>query len=459
MTITLISKMLSIAIVLCVLFVIYGFMSKLSLTFLGFTSSTKLTSLSGPPVHQWNFENATLFLPGITNRLYRQEVYSRAARHHSRHLHGPKKYHVTRRQQQINHSFRRVCYYTVPSEEWPFLQPGQIDVSLCTHIIIGFAKISGGLLAPVGEKDEVIYKEVIELKKLAPELKILLSVGGASNDLGFHSVIETLEDREEFAVNSAKYLIKMGFDGIDVDWEFPAWYRPFEERFMFQMLLQELYYVYKNPLYNLTISVAVAASKSIIDRSYRVAQMAKYVDFVSLMGYDFHSFKWYLPLTGHNSPLYPRSDEWNMFSTVNLNWTSFYWVQLGMPREKIVIGLPTYGQTYQLYNPNFHGLYAPAIGAGTVGIGGQISYPVVCQFLANGGIREFDAESRVPFAYHKRSWISYDDEQSLEEKAKWIRSNYFGGVMVFDLNCDDYNNICGNNTFPLIKSILRGLTT
>ena len=70
----------------------------------------------------------------------------------------------------------------------------------------------------------------------------------------------------------------------------------------------------------------------------------------------------------------------------------------------------------RLYNPSFHGLYAPAIGAGTVGMGGQISYPVVCQFLANGGIREFDGDSRVPFAYHKRSWISYDDEQSLEEK-------------------------------------------
>lgn len=240
-----------------------------------------------------------------------------------------------------------MCYYTVPTDEWPDLRPSHIDVSLCTHIIIGFAQISGGLLTPIGDKDEIIYKEVIGLKKTAPELKVLLSVGGASNDLGFHGVVQTLEDREEFAVNSAKYLKKIGFDGIDVDWEFPAWYRPFEERFMFQMLLQELYYVYKNPVYNLTISVAVAASKSIIDRSYRVAQMAKYVDFVSLMGYDFHSFKWYLPLTGHNSPLYPRSDEWNMFSTVNLNWTSFYWVQLGMPREKIVIGLPTYGQTYQ----------------------------------------------------------------------------------------------------------------
>ena len=74
--------------------------------------------------------------------------------------------------------------------------------------------------------------------------------------------------------------------------------------------------------------------------------------------------------------------------------------------------------SFRLYNPSYHGLYAPAIGAGTVGSGGQISYPEVCQFLAKGGVREFDAESRVPFAYHKRTWISYDDEQSLEEKVE-----------------------------------------
>ena len=31
--------------------------------------------------------------------------------------------------------------------------------------------------------------------------------------------------------------------------------------------------------------------------------------------------------------------------------------------------------------------------------------------------------------------------------------------MIFDLNCDDFNNVCGNTTFPLIKSVLRGLAT
>lgn len=212
---------------------------------------------------------------------------------------------------------------------------------------MGFARVFEGTLKPFGEEDETVYKDVIKLKEYAPGLQVVLSVGGANNDQGFHEIIPTLKDREEFAVRSARYLKSIGFDGLDLDWEFPAWYRPFEERFQFQLLLQELHYVYKNPIFNLTLSVAVAASKSIIDRSYRVAQMAPYVDFVSMMGYDLHSFKWYLPLTGHNSPLYSRTDEWTMFTIVNLNFTAFYWIQLGMPREKLVIGLPTYGQSYQ----------------------------------------------------------------------------------------------------------------
>ena len=70
----------------------------------------------------------------------------------------------------------------------------------------------------------------------------------------------------------------------------------------------------------------------------------------------------------------------------------------------------------RLYNPNFHGVYAPAIGGGTVGLGGQVTFPQVCQFLSNGATRDFDDESRVPYAYQKRTWISYDDEESLEEK-------------------------------------------
>ena len=328
---------------MCGLFGACIFLSNLSATILDVTAP-KLMATSNPI--QKKFDNATAFLPGLTSRLYRQETYSKSMHHHSRHLHSPRKYRV-QRNRQLNHSLKRVCYYTLPSGEWPSLKPDEIDITLCTHIIVGFATISNLSITPFKDEDELTFKDVTQLKKKTAGLKVLLSVGGANNDKGFHSIIMPAENPEKFAINSANYLHRMGFDGIDLDWEFPAWYTPFEERFLFQMLLQELHRVYKSPVHNLTISVAVPASKSIIDRSYRVSQMAKYVDFVNLMGYDFHSFHWYLPLTGHNAPLYSHSDEWPMFSTVNLNWTAFYWIQLGMPREKLVIGLPTYGQTYQ----------------------------------------------------------------------------------------------------------------
>ena len=54
------------------------FLSKLTLTVLGIASSlsgTESTHLSSEPaIQQWSLENATTFEPGLTNRLYRQEV-------------------------------------------------------------------------------------------------------------------------------------------------------------------------------------------------------------------------------------------------------------------------------------------------------------------------------------------------------------------------------------------------
>ena len=39
----------------------------------------------------------------------------------------------------------------------------------------------------------------------------------------------------------------------------------------------------------------------------------------------------------------------------------------------------------------------------------------------------------------------------------WIRVGELGGVMVYDLNCNNFNFICGNSTFPLINAIRDAL--
>jgi chitinase len=64
------------------------------------------------------------------------------------------------------------------------------------------------------------------------------------------------------------------------------------------------------------------------------------------MAYDYHFYVNYLPMTGFNAPLYKQADDNRYFATLNTNWTVSYWQRKGMPKEKIIVGLPTYGHSF-----------------------------------------------------------------------------------------------------------------
>lgn len=44
-----------------------------------------------------------------------------------------------------------------------------------------------------------------------------------------------------------------------------------------------------------------------------------------------------------------------------------YWKTNGAPAEKLLVGFPTYGNTFTLKDPSNHGIGAPIAGAGTPG--------------------------------------------------------------------------------------------
>lgn len=134
------------------------------------------------------------------------------------------------------------------------------------------------------------------------------------------------------------------------------------------------------------------------------------------MSYDYHFYVWYYPITDLNAPLFPRLAESGYLSTLNVNFSTQYWLSKGMPKEKLIIGIPTYGHSYRLDNPLNHGLLAPANGFGKLGEMGFVSYYTVCQFLHDGAKSVFDDESKVPYAYKDREWISYDDVTSVYYK-------------------------------------------
>ncbi|XP_069937977.1 acidic mammalian chitinase-like [Cherax quadricarinatus] len=90
-------------------------------------------------------------------------------------------------------------------------------------------------------------------------------------------------------------------------------------------------------------------------------------------------------------------------------------------------------------------------------LNGIVTYPEAELLIAEGAQRYFDEESRVPYAVRDRDWISYDDSQSIREKALWVKKSGFAGVMTWNLNCDDWAGKSHGKKFELhniIKDVL-----
>lgn len=372
--------------------------------------------------------------------------------------------------------YRRWCYYTNWSQyrmSPAKFTPESIDPFLCTDISYAFATIRNGLAHSFEWNDEStpwskgMFEKVIEVKKKNPLLKIYLAIGGWN--LGsepFTEVVAHADSRRRFIDSAIHLARKIGFDGIEIDWEYPAARgSPPEDKRKFTLLLQELRMAVeveasiKNRA-RLMLSAAVSAGKSKIDAAYEITEISKSLDIINLMSYDFHG-AWDVK-TGHNSPLVSRPDEIGELLFWNLQSSSIYWLQKGVPKEKLNIGVPTYGRTFTLADPRFTGMGVPVSGPGEGGLytnsPGFLAYYEICHLLRNGASEKWDDVQKVPYLFKDKLWVGYENIRSLMIKVKWIMKMGFGGVMIWSLDLDDHAKMCGGESYPLIRSIYRTLS-
>ena len=91
---------------------------------------------------------------------------------------------------------------------------------------------------------------------------------------------------------------------------------------------------------------------------YDIAGIAPHLDFVNVMTYDFHGT--WETVTGQNSPLFSApGDTTNFNSAYSMN----FWAQSGMPKQKLLMGIATYGRGWQLSNPSNTGVGSPGTSA------------------------------------------------------------------------------------------------
>ena len=371
--------------------------------------------------------------------------------------------------------YKVVCYYTNWSQYrqkiGKFL-PENIDPFLCTHIIFAFGWIKNGKLTSFESNDlaadgkQGLYQRVTALKARNPKLKILLAIGGWSfGTAKFKEVAETRFARQTFIFSAIPYLREHLFDGLDVDWEYPK--RNDKENFVaFIKELREAFEYEAEETNNerLLLSAAVPVGPDNIRDGYDVPGVSKHLDFINLMAYDFHG-KWEKQ-AGHNAPLYAPSSDSEWRKQLSVSFAAQMWTKLGAPKDKLVIGMPTYGRSFTLSNPENFIVNSEAKDGGKAGEytkeGGFLAYYEICEMLLSGASYVWDEEMQVPYLVQGDQWVGFDDERAIRNKMNWIKTNGFAGAMVWTVDMDDFNGtVCGSGVkYPLIGAIreeLRGV--
>lgn len=362
-------------------------------------------------------------------------------------------------------AYKLVCYYT----NWSQYREGEgrclpdaISRFLCTHIIYSFANISDNELDTWEWNDATLYGMLNAHKTRNPNLKTLLSVGGWNfGSQRFSKIASNTQSRRQFIKSVPPFLRAHGFDGLDLAWLYPTR----RDRWHFTKLVKEMKAEFvkeaQGGAEQLLLSAAVSAGKVALDSGYDITQISRYLDFISIMTYDFHGA--WRRTTGHHSPLFRGQEDASPDRFSNTDYAVGYILKLGAPANKLVMGIPAFGKSFTLASSET-GVGAPISGPGLPGRftkeGGTLAYYEICDFLHGATVHRLLGQ-QVPYATKGNQWVGYDDLESVKAKVRYLKNRQLAGAMVWALDLDDFQgSFCGQNLrFPLTNAIKDALDT
>lgn len=276
----------------------------------------------------------------------------------------------------------------------------------------------------------------------AHNVKVLISIGGWTLSNNFPSIAADAVKRNTFAQSCVGLLQTYGFDGIDLDWEYPGFAEHSgtpADGANFVLLLQDVRTAIDN--YGTSIgkqfllTAAVSAAPSVAD-NVPWASAHPYLDIINLMTYDFYG-SWDA-IANHNSPLYTPAQGDPNFSTAAA--FELYHTTFGIPADKLNIGVAFYGRSLK----NCNGLFQPHGGVDNITYWQDEGMPLYYNILANigGYTPQWDSQAQVPYltdaAGHR--FVSYDNAQSVAIKAQFVADQQARGIIIWEITGDYIQN-------------------
>ena len=395
--------------------------------------------------------------------------------------------------------YRNVMYYG----EWSIyagqknFYPSKMDPKLITHLNFAFMDMdsNGDLILC----DEYADFQITTLPELAginygapyagvlgaiailkiknPHLKIGISVGGWTRSGDFSAVAKDKNKRHNFASNIVKFVSYLGYDFVDIDWEYPTAVRQpdpegngvqidegckgsEDDTENFTLLLQEI----RNELDALEekngkyyeLSVAMSASPEMM-KKIQYDKVLKIVDFANMMTYDLNGA--WSPFTAHHSALY-TNDAYDHDTMLEAEYSVDTCVKYledtygsTIDYKKIVIGVAPYtrgwgGVKDDGLDKDNPGLYATATPNSIKSADGTTSgtygfYELPTLITQYNLVEYFDDKAKAAYYYSPTHGIFFtcDNEQSVAAKGKYVREKGLGGLIAWMASLDAENVI------------------
>ncbi|XP_065567639.1 uncharacterized protein LOC136031786 [Artemia franciscana] len=153
--------------------------------------------------------------------------------------------------------------------------------------------------------------------------------------------------------------------------------------------------------------------------------------------------------TYHHSRLMGSGDIQNTDSVLDLL------ISLGVPKEKIIPSIPTFGEYFRLANSSNNLPQSKSLGSPSL-----LTFRQICSIMKDGTWTvEREDDLTGSYAYRDDQWIAFDDDITAKIKGKYFLLQELAGAAVFYIDTDDTQADCGKEKYPITKALQETLSS